>query len=134
MIADRIFVTSGSAWNGPIDSIAAVSKNRLVAQKASSGSYQALLRAMGFPMPQLPSDNVVTQLYTDSSRKITAEARHVYTGMMPDVTGMGLKDAVYLLEQQGIKVWVKGRGRVRVQSVPAGSRISKGQQIVLQLS
>ena len=42
MIADRIFVTSGSTWNGPIDSIASVSKNRLVAQKASSGSYQAV--------------------------------------------------------------------------------------------
>ena len=134
MIADRIFVTSGSTWNGPIDSIASVSKNRLVAQKASSGSYQALLRAMGFDMPQLPSDNVVTQLYTDSSKKITAQAKHVYTGMMPDVTGMGLKDAVYLLEQQGVKVWVKGRGRVRVQSIPAGSRINKGQKIVLQLS
>jgi cell division protein FtsI (penicillin-binding protein 3) len=54
--------------------------------------------------------------------------------MMPDVTGMGLKDAVYLLEQQGVKVWVKGRGRVKTQSIPAGSRIGKGQQIVLQLS
>ena len=89
---------------------------------------------MGVDMPQCRSVYVVSEVSCVGWKKITAQAKHVYTGMMPDVTGMGLKDAVYLLEQQGVKVWVKGRGRVRVQSIPAGSRINKGQKIVLQLS
>ena len=34
---------------------------------------------------------------------------------VPDVIGMGLKDAVYLLESNGFKVSVTGKGRVRSQ-------------------
>jgi cell division protein FtsI (penicillin-binding protein 3) len=134
MIADRIFVTGGTDWTGPIDSLSHISKNKIVAQKASSSSYSTLLTALGMKLPAMPTDNVITQLYSDSTSRVIAEVKNVYTGLMPDVTGMGLKDAIYLLEQQGIKVWVKGRGRVRDQSIPAGNRITKGQKIVLQLS
>jgi cell division protein FtsI (penicillin-binding protein 3) len=134
MIADRIFVTGETEWNGPLDSFARESKNRIVAQKATAASYQSLLKTIGIPVPQFPGENYITHLYADSSKKIVAEAKPVYTGQMPDVTGMGLKDAIYLLEQQGVKVSILGRGRVRAQSVPAGNRIAKGQKITLQLS
>ncbi len=54
-------------------------------------------------------------------------------GIMPDVTGMGARDAVYLLESQGLRVIVSGRGKVHEQSVAAGSRIRKGQKCVLHM-
>jgi cell division protein FtsI (penicillin-binding protein 3) len=42
--------------------------------------------------------------------------------LMPNVKGMGLKDALYLLETMGMKVSVKGRGKVFSQSLaPAAS-------------
>ena len=34
---------------------------------------------------------------------------------MPDVKGMGLKDALYLLENINIKVIMKGKGKVRLK-------------------
>lgn len=54
-------------------------------------------------------------------------------GIMPDVTGMGARDAVYLLESRGLHVIVSGRGKVHEQSVAAGSRIRKGQKCVLHM-
>ena len=52
----------------------------------------------------------------------------------PDVTGMGLKDAVYLLENKGFKTAVSGRGRVINQSIAAGTNFTKGQKISLVLN
>ncbi len=54
--------------------------------------------------------------------------------VMPNVKGMGLKDALYLLENMGVKVSVKGKGKVANQSVGAGSAVSKGMTVVLELS
>ncbi len=54
--------------------------------------------------------------------------------VMPNVKGMGLKDALYLLENMGVKVSVKGKGKVTNQSVVAGSALSKGMTVVLDLS
>ena len=52
----------------------------------------------------------------------------------PDVVGMGLKDAVYLLENIGLKVTVTGRGRVMNQSLTAGTNFNKNQKIALILN
>jgi cell division protein FtsI (penicillin-binding protein 3) len=52
---------------------------------------------------------------------------------MPEMTGMGLKDAIYLLENMKLKVLYTGTGKVRVQSVPAGTKIAQGQVVSLGL-
>ncbi|RYF89815.1 MAG: PASTA domain-containing protein [Chitinophagaceae bacterium] len=54
--------------------------------------------------------------------------------VVPDAYGMGLKDAVYLLENKGLIVEVQGRGRVQNQSLPAGTTFTKGQKISLLLN
>lgn len=54
--------------------------------------------------------------------------------VMPNVKGMGLKDALYLLENMGVKVSVKGRGKVANQSIAPGSTVAKGVAVVLELS
>jgi cell division protein FtsI (penicillin-binding protein 3) len=52
----------------------------------------------------------------------------------PDVTGMGLKDALYMLENKGLVVEAQGRGKVLSQSLMAGSHFIKGQKISLLLN
>ena len=52
---------------------------------------------------------------------------------MPDVHGMGAKDAVYLIESRGVKVKLNGRGKVMEQSIGAGERIKKGMVCSLRL-
>ena len=54
--------------------------------------------------------------------------------LVPDVSGMGLRDAVYILESHGLMVKATGRGSVVRQSIHAGTNINKGQQILIELS
>lgn len=55
-------------------------------------------------------------------------------GLVPDVTGMGLRDALLLLDNLGISVQATGRGKIISQSLQAGSRISAGSQMQLTLN
>ena len=52
---------------------------------------------------------------------------------VPNVIGMGAKDAVYLLESKGLKVNLVGVGKVKSQSIANGSVARKGQTITLTL-
>jgi cell division protein FtsI (penicillin-binding protein 3) len=53
---------------------------------------------------------------------------------MPNVKGMGLKDALYLLENMGVKVVIKGKGKIITQSVSPGAALGKGITVMLELS
>lgn len=53
---------------------------------------------------------------------------------MPNVKGMGLKDALYMLENMGLKVVVSGKGKVKGQSVQTGMQIVKGMVVYIELS
>ena len=52
---------------------------------------------------------------------------------MPNVKGMGLKDALYLLENMGVKVVARGKGKVINQSIPAGTPLMKGFTVFVEL-
>ena len=54
-------------------------------------------------------------------------------GIVPDVSGMGLKDALYLLENEGYKVNFSGSGRVVSQTPDAGTALGRGHKITLTL-
>lgn len=53
--------------------------------------------------------------------------------LVPNVVGMGAKDAVFLLERAGLRVSLKGMGRVSTQSVRPGTRVTKGRTVSLTL-
>ena len=55
-------------------------------------------------------------------------------GVMPNVTGMGARDAVFLLEKMGLKVRITGTGDVKGQSIPAGTSLKAGMTCRLELS
>lgn len=52
---------------------------------------------------------------------------------VPDVIGMGARDAVYMLESRGMRVKVQGRGKVKSQSCLAGRPVIKGAECVLMM-
>lgn len=51
----------------------------------------------------------------------------------PNLAGMEAKDALFLCEDAGLRVHLSGVGKVVGQSLPAGSRVVRGQTITLQL-
>jgi cell division protein FtsI (penicillin-binding protein 3) len=60
--------------------------------------------------------------------------RSVIDGLVPNVVSMGAKDAIFLMENAGLRVRLLGRGSVRQQSIPAGTRVRNGDLITLEMS
>ena len=67
------------------------------------------------------------------SLSVKLEQLQMTAGVMPNVMGMGAKDAVYLLEKAGLRVNIAGVGKVTRQSIPSGNKFQKGQTVALQL-
>lgn len=80
--------------------------------------------AYGNPIWGKASSNETT---VNLSKENTSE--HI----VPNVHGMGARDAVYLLENRGLKVKLVGRGKVKSQSCAAGKTAVKGTECVLIL-
>ena len=59
--------------------------------------------------------------------------RELKEGMIPNVKGMGVTDAIYLLEKSGLRVSLRGFGKVKSQSLRAGDPMRRGQNIVITL-
>lgn len=59
---------------------------------------------------------------------------HVEEGVVPNVIGMGLVDAIFALENAGFRTKIKGKGKVTSQSLLAGQRQRTGVQVALQLN
>ena len=69
------------------------------------------------------SDYVLSHLGVQGAKTKTAK---VGLEVMPDMTGMGARDAVYELERRGMRVMIHGRGKVKSQSIAAGKSVKRG--------
>jgi cell division protein FtsI (penicillin-binding protein 3) len=76
-------------------------------------------------------NNTITRVYKQEG--VLVNTIKTNKNQVPVLNGMVLKDAVYVCESMGLKVAVKGRGKVISQSILAGSSIKPGQQIELYL-
>ena len=65
--------------------------------------------------------------------RLEAKTDSIPEDKIPDVTGMGARDAVYELQKRGLKVNLHGKGHVKSQSIPAGSIAERGKTITIQL-
>ena len=70
------------------------------------------------------SDYVLRQLGVKAGNSI--DDRKTSKSIVPSVIGMGARDAVYQLESRGVKTRLKGRGRVKSQSIYAGTAVKQG--------
>jgi cell division protein FtsI (penicillin-binding protein 3) len=71
---------------------------------------------------------------TKLEHSISLEQRELIENLVPNVVGMGLKDALYLLENAGFQVEVNGYGSVKSQSISPGMAVRKGGKISLEMS
>ena len=69
----------------------------------------------------------------DTVKGISFTDEEIKEGVVPDVKGMGLIDALYALENSGCRARVKGKGKVVAQSLAAGQRIKIGTPISIEL-
>jgi cell division protein FtsI (penicillin-binding protein 3) len=74
-----------------------------------------------------------TNMYGDP-KNMVAYSKTIDDKTMPELKGMGLKDAVYICENMGLRLHVRGVGKVGTQSIVAGQTINKGQLVQLELN
>lgn len=69
----------------------------------------------------------------NEGENVSLKQRKINQSVVPDVTGMPLNDAVYLLENFGLRVKVQGDGKIMKQSQNPGAELIKGTTIKLFL-
>lgn len=130
-IADKIFATHPE-WTAPVEAGGtAPSDNPSIAP----GRGKELAEALSL----LPSHSIFDRdpkgwvFYSDNGERQTAAPISIEREVVPCVEGMGLKDALYLLENEGYQVRFSGSGRVAGQSPMAGESLKKGGTVILKL-
>ncbi len=100
-----------------------------------SGDLRTALQGLNVPMVVEGEGEWATTTAGDST--VVLSARGIPTDAMdlvPNVLGMGLRDAIYILENRGLRVRIQGSGMVRRQSIMPGSRASMGSTITIELA
>ena len=96
-----------------------------------------VLRELDLPFRQDWSDGEEAQTVwgkaVNSGNAVSLEADKTPMEIVPDVKGMGARDAVFLLESRGLKVRIEGAGHVVSQSMAPYSKYKKGQTIHIKL-
>ena len=102
---------------------------------SKSGHFNDLtyvLKELNIPMErETGKHDWVTAKINDA--KVELSQRAMNKDLVPNVMDMGLKDALYLLEERGLRVSVRGRGRVISQSITPGSKVSPNGSIILEM-
>jgi cell division protein FtsI (penicillin-binding protein 3) len=131
-IADRIYTTHPT-WYIPV--IASEGQYADIPELKKGKSDELIEVARKLNMPYM-ADNIKSDwalASVNGNRKIEIKEQPTITNIIPSVVGMGLKDALFLLEDIGLQVTFSGKGTVRSQSVEAGQKFRKGQNIILTL-
>ena len=101
-----------------------------------SGNTEELADALDYldiPMKNTSKESEWAMASIDNDR-VNLSPRQVIKNLVPNVVGMGLKDALYLMEDNGIRVNVRGRGTVRSQSVTPGTLARSVGAVKLEMS
>lgn len=101
---------------------------------AKNGNYKALnkvTRELNLPFSGEKCEWVKSSI---DKTHISTQPIEVKENTVPNLMGMGAKDAVYLLNEMGLRVQLHGRGKVVSQNLLPGVKPQKGQTIVLRLN
>jgi cell division protein FtsI (penicillin-binding protein 3) len=131
-IADKVYATSLEIHE-PLNLLEKMAQNIPVSMNGKRSDLELLCNELSIPVKKaaVPADWVITRKQTN---EIAIENRVFNSHQVPNVVGMGLRDALFLLENNGLSVKVVGKGTVKSQSLPAGTDIDNNSTIIIELS
>jgi cell division protein FtsI (penicillin-binding protein 3) len=130
-VADKVYSTN-TEIHKPID--ADTNRNIHKTPFAKSGATEDIeLVASMLKVRCLKAKNTDWVYATPSQKYITLSDNKQENGKVPNVIGMGLKDALHLLENAGLTVKINGAGKVQKQSIVEGSILQRGKEIIIVL-
>ena len=103
------------------------------AGKASEMQVVATALNLNPPIEKVPSGTEWVQGSTGARGETTWQARSTDKSDIPDLRGMPLRDALFIMENKGFRVSFKGAGKVITQSLEPGSKVAGQKNIMLSL-
>jgi cell division protein FtsI (penicillin-binding protein 3) len=109
--------------------------------KGTAEEVKCVMNYLDIPYKDDASDNqdYFSYVYDSKSDSSKVQLVNIYPekqlrdGIVPNLSGMTARDVLFLLENNGLSVELKGFGKVKKQSLQAGTKFSKGTRIILQL-
>ena len=131
-LADKIYSTE-LEFHAPaqLDSTMMVEHQWPSIKGGSTNELNMLFSSLNIPVPAQPGNTWISA--SNENKALVVNPRDIQAGMVPNVIGMGLQDALYLLESNGMRVKVMGYGTVKRQSIPAGATIQSNPNIIIEL-
>lgn len=132
-IADKVYATRYE-MHSPLDQVKADIEDLIpYSLSGYKADIQYLLNEFNIPVADLSGETpwVVT---TRTNREVKFENRIIKKQIVPNVVGMGLRDALPILENSGLNVKFVGYGIITAQSLRANDVFQQGQTIRLTLS
>ena len=102
--------------------------------KGMEQDVKTVLNTIGARYKDSSKNNMEWAVVNKREDKTIITSSYINSKTMPQLTGMNLKDAVYICENIGLKVNIRGKGKVMAQSLTAGEPVAAGQLISLQLN
>ncbi len=133
-IADNIFSTNLNIHPSIENDTVTYKATMPIVKTGSSSDLKYLFNNLKIPFINNEEGTWLQQVSSEKVVELISSNKSVVAGVVPDVKGMGLRDAIYLLESSGLQVRVDGIGVVKNQSLPAGTKILKGQLITITLN
>lgn len=129
-IADHVYASDVNMYDALKDQKFAGNLKMPESKTGEKKATQNVYKAFGIKALFASNSDYVM---VDTNNGIANKDIKLIEGSVPDVSGMGLKDALYILGNSGLKTIIRGSGRVVNQSLLAGTRVVKGEPIILEL-
>lgn len=102
-------------------------------QVGFKSDFQTLIEGLSMPYKDASKTRwAVSRIENDTLALVTRNIKD-QDKIIPNVVGMGLRDALYLLENRKIRVKVRGSGKVKSQSIKPGRSVNEAHTIELVL-
>ncbi|MFZ1687220.1 MAG: penicillin-binding protein [Flavobacteriales bacterium] len=135
-IADKVYANRLELEHHvPVQQLAQLKPRAPITIGGHSGDLHAALEGLGIAHVMPGESDWVRTDAGDSSvvvHPLTVPQRNL--GLVPNVVGMGLRDALFILENHGLRVTVNGTGMVTQQSLKANTHFVRGNSITIKLT
>jgi cell division protein FtsI (penicillin-binding protein 3) len=128
-ISDKIYATDLDIQIHQEEDTVLQAPNSKVGQ---ASDVEGIYRALSFDIVSKPED-ASYEYGVAKADSVSMFKRQLTYGLMPNVKYMTARDAIFLLEEMGLKVEIQGAGKVVEQSLTAGQRVVKGDVVTLKL-
>ncbi len=115
----------------PADSTIIVESKIPVSKNGSLKELTTVFKGLNIPVNYASNSEWVGT--ATKGNMVEISEKKIQKGIVPNVVGMGLQDALYILENQGMKVKVSGYGTVKRQSIPPGNTTKTNPYITIEL-